>query len=36
MVSVTNPDLKAYLVEVRAAVASHLLHAQDIQKELQK
>jgi putative membrane protein len=36
IVSASNPDLKAYLVEVRAAVASHLQHAQDLQKLLQK
>jgi putative membrane protein len=36
IVSASNPDLKAYLVEVRAAVASHLQHAQDLQKTLQK
>jgi putative membrane protein len=36
IVSAANPNLKAYLVEVRAAVASHLQHAQDLQKDLQK
>lgn len=36
IVSASNPDLKAYLVEVRAAVASHLQHAEDLQKVLQK
>jgi putative membrane protein len=29
-----SDDVKAYLVEVRAAVASHLQHAKDLQKEL--
>jgi putative membrane protein len=29
-------DVKAYLQEVRASVASHLTHAQDLEKELQK
>jgi putative membrane protein len=32
----TSPDLKAYLSEVRAAVAAHLQHAQDLQSELLK
>jgi putative membrane protein len=36
VVNATNPELKAYLTEVRAAVASHLKHAQDVQSELQK
>jgi putative membrane protein len=36
IVNATNPDLKAYLVEVRAAVASHLQHAQDVQSALTK
>jgi len=36
IVSASNPDLKAYLAEVRAAVASHLQHAEDLQKSLQK
>jgi len=31
-----SENVKAYLVEVRAAVASHLQHAQDLQKDLQK
>jgi putative membrane protein len=31
-----SADLKAYLVEVRAAVAAHLEHAQDLQKQLQQ
>lgn len=31
-----NADLKAYLADVRSAVAMHLQHAQDLQKELQK
>jgi putative membrane protein len=35
VVNATNPDLKAYLTEIRAAVASHLKHAQDVQSELQ-
>jgi putative membrane protein len=29
-----SPDVKAYLVEVRAAVASHLEHAEDVKKSL--
>ncbi len=36
VVDATNPELKAYLTEIRAAVASHLRHAQDVQIELQK
>ncbi len=36
IVSATNADLKAYLGEIRAAVASHLQHAQDLQAEMQK
>ena len=36
IVSATNPALKSYLVEVRAAIAAHLEHAQELQKELQK
>ncbi len=36
VVNATNPDLRAYLTEIRAAVASHLQHAQDVQTELQK
>ncbi len=36
IVNATSPDLKAYLVEVRAAVAAHLQHAQELQKDLQK
>ncbi len=32
----TSPDVKAYLSEVRAAVAAHLQHAQDLQSELLK
>jgi putative membrane protein len=36
MVSASNPDLKGYLAEVRAAVASHLQHAQDLLSQLQK
>ncbi len=36
LVNVTNASLKTYLIEVRAAVASHLQHAQDLQKDLQK
>jgi putative membrane protein len=36
VVNATNPDLKAYLTEIRAAVASHLQHAQDLKNELQK
>jgi putative membrane protein len=34
MVNVSSPDLKAYLVEVRAAVASHLQHARDLLSQL--
>ena len=34
--SATNPDLKAYLANVRNAVATHLQHAEDLQKEMQK
>jgi putative membrane protein len=34
--SATNADLKAHLTEVRAAVAMHLQHAQDLQKEMQR
>ena len=36
VVNATNPELRAYLAEIRAAVASHLQHAQDVQNELQK
>jgi putative membrane protein len=36
VVNAANPELKAYLTEIRAAVASHLRHAQDVQNELQK
>ncbi len=36
VVNATNPELKAYLTEIRAAVAAHLRHAQDVQNELQK
>ncbi len=36
VINATNPELKAYLTEIRAAVASHLRHAQDAQNELQK
>jgi putative membrane protein len=36
IVNATNPQLKAYLTEIRAAVASHLRDAQDVQNELQK
>jgi putative membrane protein len=36
VVGATNANLKAYLTEVRAAVASHLQHAQDLQKSMQK
>ena len=35
VVSATNPDLKAYLVQVRAAVASHLRLERDLQGNLQ-
>lgn len=34
--SATNTDLKAYLAEVRATIALHLQHAEDLQKEMQK
>jgi putative membrane protein len=34
MVNVSSPNLKAYLVEVRAAVASHLQHARDLLSQL--
>ena len=36
MPDASNPDLKSYLGEVRAAVTSHLQHAQDLLSELQK
>lgn len=36
VVNATNPELKVYLREIRAAVASHLQHAQDVQNDLQK
>jgi putative membrane protein len=36
IVNATNPDVKAYLAEVRAAVTSHLQQAQDLQKASQK
>ena len=36
IVGATNANLKAYLSEVRAAVASHLQHAQDVQRNMQK
>jgi putative membrane protein len=36
MASATNADLKGYLTEVRATVAMHLQHAQELQKEMQK
>ena len=36
VLSATNAELKAYLREIRAAVASHLQHAQDVQIELEK
>ena len=35
VVGATNPDLKAYLVQVRAAVASHLRLERDLQGNLQ-
>jgi putative membrane protein len=34
IVSATNPELKAYLNEVRIAVASHLQHAKDLQSQI--
>jgi putative membrane protein len=34
MVNVSSADLKAYLVEVRAAVASHLQHAREVLSQL--
>jgi putative membrane protein len=36
LVNVTNPAVKSYLTEVRAAVASHLQHAQELQAQMQK
>jgi putative membrane protein len=32
--SATNPELKAYLNQVRTAVASHLEHAKDLQSQI--
>jgi putative membrane protein len=32
--SATNADLKTYLADVRAAVAMHLQHAEDLQKQM--
>ena len=32
----TNADLKGYLANVRTAVATHLQHAEDLQKEMHK
>ena len=34
--SATNADLKTYLGDVRATVAMHLQHAEDLQKQMQK
>ena len=36
IVNATNADLKAYLIQLRAAVASHLRLAQDLPRTLQK
>lgn len=36
LVNVTNPAVKSYLTEVRAAVSSHLQHAQELQAQMQK
>jgi putative membrane protein len=36
MPEASSADLKAYLAEVRSAVASHLQHARDLQSQLQK
>ena len=36
LVNVTNPAVKSYLTEVRAAVASHLQHAQELQAQMHK